>query len=71
MSMPAATTVILPVADTPTVAKRDPYMGEGRGQQGVLWQGSVVGFPSFTSRLKYWGVGQYYDEVVESLGVLF
>ena len=52
------------------VAKRDPDMGWGRGQQGVLLQGSVVGFPSFIFRLKYWGVGQYYDEVVESLGVL-
>ena len=46
-------------------------MGMGDGQQGVLWQGSVVGFPSFISRLKYWNVGQYYDEVVESLGLLF
>ena len=52
------------------VAKRDPNMRKGRGQQGVLLQGSVVGFPSFISRLKYWGVGQYYDEEVESLGVL-
>ena len=52
------------------VAKRDPNMGWGCGQQGVLLQGSVVGFPSFISRLKYWDVGQYYDEVVESLGVL-
>ena len=51
--------------------KRNPNMGWGCGQQGVLWQGSVVDFISFISRLKYWGVGQYYDEVVESLGVLF
>ena len=50
--------------------KRDPSMGWGCGQQGVLWQGSVVDFISFISRLKYWGVGQYYDEIVESLGVL-
>ena len=53
------------------VAKRDPYMGKGCGQQGVLLQGSVVGFLSFISRLMYWGVGQYYDEEVDSLGMLF
>ena len=30
-----------------TVAKRDPNMGWGRGQQGVLRQGSVVDFYFF------------------------
>ena len=53
------------------VANATPIWVGVAGNRVSYGRALLLDFIAFISRLKYWGVGQYYDEVVESLGVLF